>query len=221
VPPLEFIPIAEDSGLILSIGEWVLRTATRQLREWLDAGLPLRQMSVNLSAVQFRHENLASLVTQVLQEAGLPPQYLELELTESVAMDDPLGAIVIMNKMHQCGIRMSIDDFGTGYSSLHYLKRFRVYKLKIDQSFVSNLTTDPDDKAIVVSIIAMAHNMGFQIVAEGVETQGQLAILQEQGCDEVQGFFYSPPLPADRLEAFLRQHAVRYVGDSMPIGWLA
>jgi EAL domain-containing protein (putative c-di-GMP-specific phosphodiesterase class I) len=217
VSPVEFIPVAEDSGLILPIGEWVLRTAVRQLRAWLDAGLPVQQIAVNLSAVQFRHANLPELVTQVLAETGLPPQCLELELTEGVAMNDPLGAIAVMNNLHQRGVRMSIDDFGTGYSSLSYLKRFKVYKLKIDQSFVRDITDDPDDKAIVVAVIALARSLGFQTIAEGVETQGQLAFLREQGCDEVQGYFYSEPLPADLFEAFVRQHA-RDAGDALSSG---
>ncbi len=207
VSPAEFIPIAEESGLILPIGEWVLRTATQQMRRWLDAGLAVHQMAVNLSAVQFRHANLPELVTQVLAEADLPAQYLELELTEGVAMNDPLGAIAVMNNLHERGVRLSIDDFGTGYSSLSYLKRFQVYKLKIDQSFVRDITDDPDDKAIVVAVIALARSLGFQTIAEGVETQGQLDFLRAQGCDEVQGYFYSRPLPADGFEAFVRRHA--------------
>jgi diguanylate cyclase (GGDEF)-like protein/PAS domain S-box-containing protein len=205
VSPAEFIPVAEESGLILPIGEWVLRTATRQLRAWRDDGLPMLQMAVNLSAVQFRHANLPELVTQVLQEAGLAPQCLELELTEGVAMNDPLGAIAVMNNLHQRGVRMSIDDFGTGYSSLSYLKRFSVYKLKIDQSFVRDITDDPEDKAIVVAIIALARSLGFKTIAEGVETQGQLDFLRAQGCDEVQGYFYSRPLLPAQFEAFVRE----------------
>ena len=218
VSPVEFIPIAEESGLILPIGEWVLRTATRQLRAWMDAGLAVQQMAVNLSAVQFRDANLPELVTQVLAESNLGSQCLELELTEGVAMNDPLGAMAVMNELHQRGVRISIDDFGTGYSSLSYLKRFSVYKLKIDQSFVRDITDDPDDKAIVVAIIALARSLGFQTIAEGVETQGQLAFLREQGCDEVQGYFYSEPLPADRFEAFVRQYALRDAGDPLSAG---
>jgi diguanylate cyclase (GGDEF)-like protein/PAS domain S-box-containing protein len=209
VPPAEFIPVAEDSGLILPIGEWVLRTATRQLRAWQEAGLPVPLMAVNLSAVQFRQVNLPDLVTQVLEDAGLPPHCLELELTEGVAMNDPVEAIAIMERLHQRGVRMSIDDFGTGYSSLSYLKQFHVYKLKIDQSFVRDIADDAGDKAIVVAIIALARSLGFQTIAEGVETQGQLAFLREQGCDEVQGYLYSQPLPASGFEAFVRQHAAK------------
>ena len=213
VSPAEFIPVAEDSGLILSIGEWVLRTAAQQLRAWMDAGLPLQLMAVNLSAVQFRHANLPELVSQVLTEVGLAPECLELELTEGVAMDDPLGAIAVMNDLHQRGVRMSIDDFGTGYSSLSYLKKFQVYKLKIDQSFVRDIADDPDDKAIVVAIIALARSLGFETIAEGVETQAQLDCLREQRCDEVQGYFYSRPLPAAQFEAFVRQHDAAITTD--------
>ena len=215
VSPVEFIPIAEDNGLILPIGEWVLRTATRQMRAWLDVGLPLQQMAVNLSAVQFRHANLPGMVSQVLAEANLPPQYLELELTEGVAMNDPLGAIAVMNNLHARGVRMSIDDFGTGYSSLNYLKRFKVYKLKIDQSFVRDITEDPDDKAIVVAVIALARSLGFLTIAEGVETPGQLAFLRAQGCDEVQGYFYSKPVLVDQFEAFVRQYGAGVGGPTV------
>jgi len=207
VSPAEFIPVAEENGLILPIGEWVLRQATQQLQNWRLAGLADLtdlQMAVNLSAVQFRHPNLPELVTQVLQDAGLPPQCLELELTEGVAMHNPLAAIDIMNHLHDRGVRMSIDDFGTGYSSLSYLRRFQIGKLKIDQSFVRDLTDEPDDKAIVVAVIALAHSLGFTTIAEGVETQGQLDFLREQGCDEVQGYFFSKPLPPEECEAFVR-----------------
>ena len=156
ISPAEFIPIAEDSGQIIQIGEWVLRTAIKQLKDWMDGGLPPIVMAVNLSAAQFRQPNLPELVTGILDEVGLPHKYLELELTEAVAMDEPQTAIAVMDKLHALGIRMSIDDFGTGYSSLSYLKRFKVYKLKIDQSFVDDITDDPDDKAIVAAIINMA-----------------------------------------------------------------
>jgi EAL domain-containing protein (putative c-di-GMP-specific phosphodiesterase class I) len=204
VSPAEFIPIAESSGQILQIGEWVLRTAAHQMKSWMDSGLEPMIIGVNLSAVQFRHPNLPELVTQILDSVKLPPQYLELELTEGVAMDDPLGAIAVMDSLHERGIRMSIDDFGTGYSSLSYLKRFRVYKLKIDQSFVRDITDDPEDKAIVSAIISLASSLGLQTIAEGVETEGQLAFLREQGCNEVQGYYFSKPLPAEKFEAFVR-----------------
>ena len=207
VSPAEFIPIAESSGQILQIGEWVLRTAAHQMKSWMDSGLAPMIIGVNLSAVQFRHPNLPELVTQILDAMKLPPQYLELELTEGVAMDDPLGAIAVMDSLHERGIRMSIDDFGTGYSSLSYLKRFRVYKLKIDQSFVRDITDDPEDKAIVSAIISLANSLGLQTIAEGVETEGQLAFLREQGCNEVQGYYFSKPLPAEQFEAFVRANS--------------
>jgi diguanylate cyclase (GGDEF)-like protein/PAS domain S-box-containing protein len=209
VSPADFIPIAETSGQIVQIGEWVLRTAVRQMKAWLDQGLIAQTspmvMAVNLSVVQFRHPRLIEQVMQILEEEKLEPHYLELELTEGVALNDPLGAITVMNALHARGIRMSIDDFGTGYSSLSYLKRFKVYKLKIDQSFVRDITEDPEDKAIVNAIISMAAKLGLQTIAEGVETEGQLAYLRAIGCDEVQGYFYSKPLPAPAFETFLHQ----------------
>lgn len=204
VSPAEFIPIAESSGQILKIGEWVLRRAVHQLKIWMDSGFKPMVIAVNLSALQFRHPHLPELVTQILEEAKLPPQYLELELTEGVAMDDPLRAIAVMDDLHARGIRMSIDDFGTGYSSLSYLKRFQIYKLKIDQSFVRDITEDPEDKAIVTAIISLANSLGMKTIAEGVETSEQLAFLRLQGCNEVQGYYFSKPLPVDEFEAHLR-----------------
>jgi len=159
-------------------------------------------ISVNLSAVQFRHLNLLNTVATILEEIGLSPQYLELELTESVAMRDPKKAINIMNNLHNLGVRMSIDDFGTGYSSLSYLKKFKIYKLKIDQSFVRDISTDNEDKAIVSAIISMAKLLGYQTIAEGVETVEQLEYLTSQGCDEIQGYFYSKPLSIEDFEMF-------------------
>ncbi|MDD5613004.1 MAG: EAL domain-containing protein [Gallionella sp.] len=205
ISPAEFIPIAEDSGQIIPIGEWVLRTAVRQLKTWLAAGLPQLVMAVNLSAVQFHQSNIVELVTGILDEAGLPHHLLELELTEAVAMHKPEAAIAVMDKLHESGIRLSIDDFGTGYSSLSYLKKFKLYKLKIDQSFVRDLTDDPEDKAIVGAIISMAGSLGIHTIAEGVETSGQLSYLRLQGCDEVQGYYFSKPLPPVQFEAFVRQ----------------
>jgi diguanylate cyclase (GGDEF)-like protein/PAS domain S-box-containing protein len=208
ISPAEFIPVAEDSGQIIAIGEWVLRTAVNQMKAWLDAGMPPMVVAVNLSAIQFRQPNLPALVNFILDEAGLPHEYLELELTEAVAMDDPQAAVEIMNSLHASGIRMSIDDFGTGYSSLSYLKKFKVYKLKIDQSFVRDISDDPEDKAIVSAIINMASSLGMHTIAEGVETAGQLAFLRLQGCDEVQGYYFSKPLPAPEFEAYLRKQSV-------------
>jgi diguanylate cyclase (GGDEF)-like protein/PAS domain S-box-containing protein len=204
IAPADFIPLAEESGQILPIGEWALRSAARQMKAWMDAGLAPMVMAVNLSAVQFRHPHLPELVTQILDEEKLAPQYLELELTEGVAMEDAPAAIAVMDRLHARGVRMSIDDFGTGYSSLSYLKRFKVYKLKIDQSFVRGIGEDPEDRAIVVAIISLAKGLGLQTIAEGVETEAQLAFLREHGCDEVQGYYFSKPKPADAFEAFVR-----------------
>lgn len=204
ISPAEFIPIAEDNGLILPIGEWVLRSAVSEAKRWSESGLPPMVIAVNLSAVQFRHPRLPELVTKILEDIGLSPHYLELELTEAVAMHDPKRAISIMHRLHELSIQMSIDDFGTGYSSLSYLKQFKVYKLKIDQSFVRDISTDKDDKAIVSAVINMAHSLGLQTIAEGVETEEQLCYLREQGCDEIQGYYYSKPLRAEAFEAFVR-----------------
>ena len=204
VSPAEFIPIAEESGLILSIGEWVLRTVVQQSKAWMNSGLPPLTIAVNLSAVQFRHPHLPELVMDILRVADLPPQYIELELTESLAMEDPLAAIAVMNALHVHGIRMAIDDFGTGYSSLSYLKKFKVHKLKIDQSFVCNIGEDAESRAIVTAIITLASSLGFETIAEGVETAGQLAFLRLQGCNEVQGYYFSRPLPTLEFEAYLR-----------------
>ena len=207
VSPTEFIPITEDSGQILQIGAWVLRSAATQLRDWLAAGLEPFTLAINLSSVQFRHPNLPGLIRKILRETDLKPSYLELELTERVAMDDPAGAMTIMNELHELGVRISIDDFGTGYSSLNYLKRFRAYKLKIDQSFVRGLDGEPEDQAIVKAIIDLAGSLGMDTVAEGVETAAQAAFLQAHGCQKAQGFHFSHPLPADEFAALVRQPA--------------
>jgi diguanylate cyclase (GGDEF)-like protein/PAS domain S-box-containing protein len=203
VSPAEFIPIAETTGLILPIGEWVLREALSQLRCWDAAGLPELTMAVNLSAVQFRHDDLPQLVERVLADVGMPAGRLELELTEGAAMDNPTVAITVMNELHARGVRLSIDDFGTGYSSLSYLKKFRVSKLKIDQSFVRDLSDDAEDRAIVDAVIRMAGALGLQTLAEGVETEGQLAFLRREGCQAVQGYLFSRPLPAEAFAQFV------------------
>ncbi len=213
VSPSEFIPIAEDNGLILPIGEWILRTAIRQAKSWIDSGLPPIVMAINLSAVQFRHPSIGDLITDILNEMDLPPQYLEVELTEGVAMHDPQAVITIMNNLHERGIRMSIDDFGTGYSSLSYLKKFKVYKLKIDQSFVRDISTDSEDKAIVAAIINMAHSLGLKTIAEGVETAEQLEYLRDQGCDEIQGYYFSRPVDSAVITNYLQNGSFKKVFD--------
>ena len=202
VSPAEFIPVAENTSLILPIGEWVLREALMQLRAWRSQGFTELSMAVNLSTVQFRHADLPALVGRVLDEMAMPAQRLELELTEGTAMDDPQAAVAMMNELHARGVRLSIDDFGTGYASLSYLKKFRVNKLKIDQSFVRDLTEDAEDRAIVDAIIRMAQALGLSTLAEGVETRGQLEWLRRLGCEAVQGYLFSRPLPAAAFTAF-------------------
>lgn len=204
VSPAEFIPIAEDCGQILPIGEWVLRTALAQLKSWHTQGLTLPTMSVNLSAVQFRQPRLPELISRILADACLSPGSLELELTEGVAMDDPRMAIDTMDQLHALGVQLSIDDFGTGYSSLSQLKRFPIGKLKIDQSFVRDLDEDANDRAIVSAIIRMAQALGMQTIAEGVETRGQFDFLRDQGCDQAQGFYCGHPQAADQLQIYLQ-----------------
>ncbi|MCE4555736.1 putative bifunctional diguanylate cyclase/phosphodiesterase [Roseateles cellulosilyticus] len=216
VSPAEFIPIAEASGLILPIGEWVLQEALSQLRRWDEAGLPALSMAVNLSAVQFRHDDLPALVERTLADVGMPAERLELELTEGAAMDNPSVAITVMNKLHGRGVRLSIDDFGTGYSSLAYLKKFRVSKLKIDQSFVRDLTDDAEDRAIVDAVIRMASALGLQTLAEGVETEGQLAFLRRQGCQAVQGYLFSRPLPAEAFAEFVLSRTTPVSAYALP-----
>jgi diguanylate cyclase (GGDEF)-like protein/PAS domain S-box-containing protein len=204
VPPARFIPIAEDSGLIVPVGDWVLRTACAQNRAWQDAGLPPLVMSVNLSARQFLQQDVVGWVLDVLAQSGLPAERLELELTESLIAQDVEKFIVMVNRLKQAGVRLAIDDFGTGYSSLSYLKRFRVDTLKIDQSFVRNLTSDVDDATIALAVIALAHNLRMTAVAEGVETADQYTFLRLNRCDAIQGYLFSKPVPAADLEAMLR-----------------
>ena len=204
VPPAHFIPVAEDSGLIVSIGDWVLRTACAQNKAWLDAGLPPIAVAVNISARQFLQQDVVSWVMKTLRDTALLPECLELELTESLIAQDVEKVIDTINRLKAAGVRLSIDDFGTGYSSLSYLKRFRVGTLKIDQSFVRNLLADPDDAAIALAVISLAHSLGMRAVAEGVETAEQIAFLRRHGCDEMQGYFFSRPVPAPQMQAMLQ-----------------
>jgi EAL domain-containing protein (putative c-di-GMP-specific phosphodiesterase class I)/ActR/RegA family two-component response regulator len=204
ISPGDFIPLAEESGLIVSIGEWVLRTACAQNKAWQVAGLPPLCVAVNLSARQFR-QDLPSMVARVLQETGLEACYLELEITESIIMQNPDEAAATLHKLKEMGISLAIDDFGTGYSSLSYLKRFPIDRLKIDQSFVRDITTDPDDAAIAMAVIAMAHSLNLKVVAEGVETEAQLSYLHRRQCDEFQGYFFSRPEPSENIAHQLAQ----------------
>jgi len=205
VTPTEFIPLAEEAGLIERIGEFVLFRACAQLREWQERGLSGITMSVNLSALQLLREELTQRLCEILAELDMDPTHLELELTESVLMEHPERAIHTLDRLHALGVTIAIDDFGTGYSSLSYLKRLPIDTLKIDRSFVGDITTDPDDEAITKTIITMAHSLGLDVVAEGVETLEQLEYLHEQGCDAIQGHWLSPPLEAAAAFTFLRE----------------
>ncbi len=207
ISPAEFIPIAENNGLIMEIGDWVLQRAVEQACCWREEGLPPLVVAVNLSAAQFRRPNLPELVIRIIEKAGLPAGELELELTEAVAMDDPQRAIKIMAELFQRGIRIAIDDFGTGYSSLSTLKQFKVNKLKIDRSFVDDIVCDADDRAIVRAIIQLARSLNLKTIAEGVERNDVLELLRDLGCDEVQGYLYSPPLAAEQFSAWVRNRS--------------
>jgi diguanylate cyclase (GGDEF)-like protein/PAS domain S-box-containing protein len=195
--PAQFIPIAEESGLIIDVGDWVLKTAILQLTAWQSAGLAIVPVAVNLSVVQFRQDTLYDKVAQLLRESKLDPAMLELEMTEGIAMENSERTISLLDKLHALGVSLSVDDFGTGYSSLSYLKRFKIDKLKIDQSFVHSLGNAPEDEAIVLAIISLAKSLGFKTIAEGVETREQLEFLLEKQCDEIQGYYFSKPVPAE------------------------
>ena len=203
VGPARFIPVAEDSGLIVPLGEWVLRRACTQLVRWRQQGNRPSRMVVNLSPRQFRQKHLVQAFCRIFDETGVDPHWLGLEITETVIMENPEVSIGTLRDLKALGIELSLDDFGTGYSSLSYLKRFPIDKLKIDQSFVRDVTTDADDEAMVSAIIVMAHQLNIRVVAEGVETEAQLAFLRDRGCDEYQGHLFSRPLPADQLFACL------------------
>ncbi len=206
VPPSLFIPVAEDSGFIVALGEWVLREACRQVAEWHAHGLPGLGMAVNLSAVQFKRGNLEATVERALNDFDLPPSCLELEITESVLIKDTDTVLKIVRRLRDLGVELSIDDFGTGYSSLAYLKRFSVSKLKIDRSFVRQIPHDHNDTAIVRAIIQMARGLDLTTIAEGVETEEVLECLREQGCDQIQGYYFSKPLPAAECLDYLLAH---------------
>jgi diguanylate cyclase (GGDEF)-like protein/PAS domain S-box-containing protein len=204
VPPSSFIPMAEESGLIGPLSEWVLREACRQNKAWQDEGLPPARVSVNLSARVFQQRDIARLVMQVLDETGLEPKYLELELTESTIMRNAEEAVSMLNELHALGIGLAIDDFCTGYSSLSYLKRFPVDRLKIDRSFVSDIGVSGDDETITSAIIALAHSLKLQVIAEGVETSAQLDFLKERACDEMQGFYFARPLSTEAIAQLMQ-----------------
>ena len=209
IPPVQFIPLAEETGLIGAIGEWVLQETCLQGVRWIKAGLPFLTLAVNLSPHQFLRGNISELVSKVLAETGFPADRLELELTESALMDQEEAAVKMLHLLRAQDIRLAIDDFGTGYSSLSYLKRFPLDILKIDKSFVDDIPFHQDDMEIASTIIAMGHILGFKVLAEGVETAEQLAFLQSKGCDMYQGYLCSPPVPAGEFEKLLAERTSR------------
>jgi predicted signal transduction protein with EAL and GGDEF domain len=204
VSPVRFIPVAEETALILPIGEWVLRTACVQNKAWQDQGLRRVSVAVNLSAQQFRQKDLARQIQGILSTTGLESKYLEVELTESMLMQNVEQAIHIMSELREMGVHISLDDFGTGYSSLSYLKRFPIDTVKVDKSFVREITVDADSAAIADAIIAMGHSLRLTVLAEGVETEEQLVYLRARGCNRMQGYLFSKPLPPDELAQLLR-----------------
>jgi diguanylate cyclase (GGDEF)-like protein/PAS domain S-box-containing protein len=218
IPPDSFISITEETGLIIPIGQWILQEACRQNSTWQRAGLPPISVSVNLSPIQFRHVGLVPSVAAALAQAELDPAYLELELTESFVMHDAERINVAMQSLKALGVDMAVDDFGTGYSSLSYLKRFPVDRLKVDKSFVRDIDSDPDDAAIVRAIITLGHALGLKVVAEGVETQAHLEFLRQHGCDELQGYYFSRPVPAVEMEAMLCSMAAGRCQAALPSG---
>ena len=203
VPPGDFIPIAEDCGLILPIGNWILREACKQARTWMDAGLPLTTMAVNISAMEFRDEDFLEGVFKILEQTGLDPRSLELELTESVLMKRAESTQSILKALRASGVQLAVDDFGTGYSSLSYLRKFPIDALKIDQSFIRQITTAPDETTIVTAVISMGRSLKLRVIAEGVESQEELAFLQAHQCDEAQGYYFSRPVMAAQFAVLL------------------
>lgn len=207
VPPMEFIPVAEESSLIVDIGKWVLEKSCATLRAWQDAGVPVVPVAVNIAASQFARQDFDTMVEDALAKFDIDPGLLELELTESLSMGDPMGSIALMQRLRAIGISLAIDDFGTGYSNLSYLKRFPVDRLKIDKSFTSGLATNAEDHAIVSAIISLAHSLGLKAIAEGVETEDQLQLLRAGGCDEIQGYYFGRPMPDEAARDMLLRRA--------------
>jgi EAL domain-containing protein (putative c-di-GMP-specific phosphodiesterase class I) len=214
VAPAQFIPVAEETGLVVPIGEWVLREASRQNQTWHAQGFPPIHVAVNIASPHFRQGGLIDSVAQALRASRLDPALLELEVTESMLMQSVDTTLETLSKLKDMGVRLAIDDFGTGYSSLSYLKRFPLDTLKIDRSFIKDLPCDAEDAAIAKAIIAMAHSLKLAVVAEGVETAEQLAFLQQHGCDVVQGYLFSRPVSAEDFEGLLAQPRIRVAASA-------
>ena len=215
--PARFIGVAENTGLIVPIGKWVLRTACDQARSWQIQGLRSIVVSVNVSPRQFKESDMVQTVADALEQSGLAARYLQLELTENVVMGDAEKYVAMLRELKQLGVQLAVDDFGTGYSSLSYLKRFPVDHLKIDRAFVKDIATDPDDGAIVQTIIALGHKLGIRVVAEGVETEEQREYLQRSRCDEMQGYYFAKPLPATEFASMLSDGTDLAIGGGASI----
>lgn len=217
ISPFTFIPAAEDSGLILPLGEWVIKSACRQLKQWHNQGMTDLQMSINLSQRQFHGQSLSLFITSIIKMENINPVKLEFEITESMAMDDPEKTIEKLEALRRLGVRLALDDFGTGYSSMSYLKQMPINCLKLDRSYVMNIETDPSDAAICAATISLAHDLGLDVVAEGVETEKQYEHLKMLGCNKIQGYFFSKPLPADEIETFIKTRNSKQFSQIAPI----
>ena len=213
MPPNDFIPVAEDAGLINPIGEWVLRTACVQARKWHEEGLDIRRIAVNIAGQQFGMHNFAALISTILQETGLKPEMLELEITESMVMKDEARAKRVLEELHKVGVSVAIDDFGTGYSNFQRLHDLAIDRLKMDRSFVRNLDSESDDRAIATAIISMAKALNVEVVAEGVESFAQLWFLQENQCGQAQGFLLGRPLPPNEVRLLLERASEKFEGS--------
>ncbi len=217
VSPAEFIPIAESTGQIIEISQWVIRQVCRQFASWIEAGMALPCVSINISPLHFRQENLVEQIRSALSESGLDPQRLEIEITEGMAMAAGDEALRTLEALKAMGVSLAIDDFGTGYSSLNRLKEFPVDRLKIDQSFIRNVTDNKNDAAITSAIIQLGHTLNLRVIAEAAETREQIEFLAAQGCDEVQGYYFSRPLPAEDFRAFVDSHQPKSAARPEPV----
>ena len=212
VPPGQFIPLAEETGLVVQLGDWVMRTAITQIRDWLAQGVPAVRVAVNLSARSFQNPQLPDQLDAWLRESDVPPKLLEIELTESIMMRDPGAVIRLLDRLHVLGLKLSLDDFGTGYSSLAYLSRLSLDTIKIDQSFVRDITSNPVNASIATATIAMSHKLGKTVIAEGVETEAQMHYLRRHDCDQMQGYLFSRPVPPEAIADMLRHGKVQSFG---------
>ena len=210
IPPNKFIPMAEQTGLIVPIGDWVLHTACKQNKAWQDAGLPPISIAVNVSARQFKEKNWVSRISHALLESGLDAHYLELEITESLIMQDAEQAVIMMKQIEQLGVQIAIDDFGTGYSSLSSLKNFPVARLKIDKSFVDEIANNEKDKSVASAVIMLGQKLNMRVIAEGVETDAQIKFLNQHNCDEMQGYHFSKPVSAKGVEQLLKNSDTKF-----------